>query len=135
MNAQRPGMNAQAQGGANFRTNGSNRTSSTMMGNRYVATYGNRDRALFAGHFSDRDRFAFRNRNRFVSTGWNTGWGGGWNGGLWGGGWSGWGGPSVGVAVGGWGWPGLYSCAPGYVGVGFGGGGCTCGGGPGWETW
>ena len=67
--------------------------------------------------------------------GWNSGWNGGWGGGGWGGpsfdvsvGYGGWGGPGYG-----YGYPGLYSYAPGYVGVGY-GGGCTCGGGggPGW---
>jgi hypothetical protein len=90
-----------------------------------------RDRFAYAGR--DRDRFAYSgsytDRDRFVDGGWN----GGWN--------NGWGGPAFDVSVGygGWGWPGyydsgygygspgLYSYAPGYVGVGFGAGGCSCG--------
>jgi hypothetical protein len=103
-------------------------------GDRFAGRFSDRDR--FAGRFTDRDRFAgrFRDRDQFVNagwnTGWNTGWGGGWNGGW--GGW-GWGGPGIGVSVGtgGWGWPGLYSYSPGFVGVGYGSPGCTCGG-PGW---
>jgi hypothetical protein len=101
--------------------------------------YSGRDRDRFAYAGRDRDRLAyserFRDRDRFAYGGWGQGWNNGW----------GWGGPTFDVSVGygGWGWPGyydygynsgypgLYSYAPGYVGVGF-GGGCSCGA-PAWS--
>jgi hypothetical protein len=153
MNAQAPGTNAgtQFQGGVN-RSEGKNvgrsqfqgTSRSAMTSNRYNGTYGgdrdrfaygrDRDRDRFASYGRDRDRFAYsgrlRDRDRFGSGGWNSGWGG----------------PTFDVSVGygGWGWPGyydsgygyaspgLYSYAPGYVGVGF-GGGCTCGASGSWR--
>jgi hypothetical protein len=131
----------------------SNRHSGTngLDRNRERFAYGDRDRDRYAfgrdrdrnrveysGRYRDRvayssgsygDRYAYSGRDR-------VGYGG------WGG--SGWGGPTFDVSVGygGWGWPGyydygygsgypgLYSYAPGYTGVGF-GGDCSCGG-PGW---
>ena len=99
-----------------------------------------RDRDRFAYSGRDRDRFAnagrYRDRDRFAYGGGGGGWNNGW----------GWGGPGFDVSVGygGWGspgyydpgydygYPGLYSYAPGYVGVGF-GGGCTCGALSGWR--
>lgn len=106
-----------------FRTSDVNRNrySAEVYGGKYGGRYAGRyrDRDVYAGRFRDRDRFAY----------------GGWGGGDWGG----WG-PSFDVSVGygGWpgyydydyGYPGLYAYSPGYVGVGFGGGGCSCA--PGW---
>jgi hypothetical protein len=118
--------------GVNFSRNefqGQNRNRSALTSNRYsgnVNVNGSyRDRGQFA-YRRDGDRFASYGgyRDRFAY--------GGWGGSTY----------DVSVGYGGWGQPGyydygydsgyspLYSYAPGYVSVGF-GGGCTCGS-PGW---